>query len=79
MTDEELAKITAPTLITVGSADILTTPDHARDLYRGITDSELVIVEDGGHAYYSEDPGTFASLQLGWTLRHSSSSAPVSR
>lgn len=70
MTDDELAKITAPTLVTVGSADILTTPDHARDLHRGIPDSELVIVEDGGHAYYSESPGTFASLQLGWALRH---------
>lgn len=71
MTDDELAKITAPTLVTVGSADILTTPDHARDLHRGIADAELVIVEDGGHAYYSESPGTFAALQLGWTLRHS--------
>ncbi|HWL79153.1 alpha/beta fold hydrolase [Microbacterium sp.] len=71
MTDEELAKITAPTLITVGSEDILTTPRHAHDLYRGIRGSELVTVEDGGHAYYSENPGLFASLQLGWVLRHS--------
>ena len=71
MTDEELAKITAPTLITVGSEDILTTPAHADDLYRGIKGSELVTVEDGGHAYYSENPGLFASLQLGWVLRNS--------
>lgn len=71
MTDEELAKITAPTLVTVGSEDILTTPDHARDLYRGIADAELVVVEGGGHAYYAESPDLFASMQLGWTLRHS--------
>ncbi len=71
MTDEELAKITAPTLITVGSEDILTTPRHAQDLYRGIAGAELVTVEDGGHAYYSENPGLFASLQLGWVLRQS--------
>lgn len=70
MTDEELAEITAPTLVTVGSADILTTPEHARDLHRGIRGSELVVVEDGGHAYYAESPALFASLQLGWTLRH---------
>ncbi|MFT4028796.1 MAG: alpha/beta hydrolase [Protaetiibacter sp.] len=71
MTDDELAKITAPTLITVGSGDILTAPDHARDLHRGIRGSELVTVESGGHAYYSEQPGLFAALQLGWTLRQS--------
>lgn len=71
MTDDELAKITAPTLITVGSEDILTTPAHAHDLYRGIAGSELLTIEDGGHAYYSENPALFASLQLGWVLRHS--------
>lgn len=71
MTDDELAKITAPTLITVGSADILTTPEHARVLHRGIRGSELLTVENGGHAYYSEEPALFASLQLGWTLRQS--------
>lgn len=73
MTDEELAKIVAPTLVTVGSEDILTTPDHARDLYRGISDAELLVVEGGGHAYYAEDPGLFASIQMGWALRHSAS------
>lgn len=70
MTDEELAKITAPTIVTVGSEDILTTPDHSRDLYRGITGAELVVVEGGGHAYYAENPGLFASIQMGWTLRN---------
>ncbi|MBF0673362.1 MAG: alpha/beta fold hydrolase [Salinibacterium sp.] len=70
MTDEELAKITAPTLVTVGSEDILTTPDHARDLHRGIKNAELLVVEGGGHAYYAEDPNLFASIQLGWTLRN---------
>jgi pimeloyl-ACP methyl ester carboxylesterase len=70
MTDEELAKITAPTLVTVGTADILTTVDHAHDLYRGIANAELVTVEGGGHAYYTENPGLFAALQLGWVLRH---------
>ena len=71
MSDEELAKISAPTLVTVGSDDILTTPAHARDLLRGIADAHLVTVEGGGHAYYAEDPAFFASIQLGWVLRHS--------
>lgn len=71
MTDDELAKIEAPTLITVGAADILTTPELARDLHRGIRDAELLTVAGGGHAYYSETPALFAALQLGWTLRHS--------
>ncbi|WP_306823818.1 alpha/beta fold hydrolase [Microbacterium jiangjiandongii] len=70
MTDEELAKITAPTLVTVGTEDILTTPDNARDLYRGIAGAELLVVEGGGHAYYAESADLFASVQLGWTLRH---------
>lgn len=70
MTDDELAKITAPTLITVGSADIITTPDHSAELHRGIAGSELVTIAGGGHAYYSENPGLFAGLQLGWVLGH---------
>ncbi|MFC5751021.1 alpha/beta fold hydrolase [Actinomadura rugatobispora] len=71
MSDEELAKISSPTLVTVGTEDILTTAAHARDLYRGIAGAQLVTVEGGGHAYYAEDPAFFASLQLGWVLRHS--------
>jgi 3-oxoadipate enol-lactonase len=71
MSDEELAKITAPTLVTVGTEDILTTPAHARDLHRGIADAELVTVEGGGHAYYTENPGLFAAIQMGWVQRHS--------
>ncbi|WP_214105263.1 alpha/beta fold hydrolase [Acrocarpospora catenulata] len=70
MSDEELGKISSPTLITVGTEDILTTPDRAAHLHRAIPDSRLVTIEGGGHAYYAEVPQLFASVQLGWVLTH---------
>lgn len=71
LTDEELGQITTPTLVTVGSEDILTTPRHAAHIHRMIPDSKLVTIDGAAHAYYSEEPDIFAAIQLGWTLRNS--------
>jgi 3-oxoadipate enol-lactonase len=71
MSEEDLGKITSPTLITVGTEDILTTPSRAAQLHRAIGGSHLVTIEGGGHAYYAEVPQLFAGVQLGWVLTHS--------
>lgn len=70
MSLEELRRITAPTLITVGSDDILTTPENAKHLNRSIAGSKLITVQGGGHGYYIAEPDVVAMLQAGWVLRH---------
>lgn len=70
MTDDDLAAITAPTLITAGGDDIMTTVDNAKHLHRGIAESRLAIVAGAGHVYYFEDPVLTAALQGGWIAQH---------
>ncbi|MFT4028809.1 MAG: alpha/beta hydrolase [Protaetiibacter sp.] len=72
MTVEDLARITAPTLITVGSDDISTTPENAKHLWRSIPGSRLVTIEGGGHGVYISEPDLVASLTAGWVLRQHS-------
>lgn len=71
MSPEDLASITAPTLITAGAEDIMTPLDNARHLHRSIPGSRLVTVDGAGHVYYFEDPVLTASLQAGWIAQHS--------
>jgi len=70
MSDEELGRITSPTLITVGSDDILTTPEDAKHLWRSIPGSRLITVQGGGHGYYIDEPDLVAMLQAGWVAQH---------
>lgn len=69
MTDEELATITAPALVTVGSDDILTPPFMAAELAAAVPGAKLLTVAGGGHGYYLEEPELLASIQLGWILQ----------
>lgn len=48
--DEQIKSITVPTLIIIGDKDIIT-PEHAIELHRQITNSELAIIP-GGHGEY---------------------------
>ncbi|MBF0673358.1 MAG: alpha/beta hydrolase [Salinibacterium sp.] len=70
MTVEDLQGITAPTLITVGSDDISTTPDNAKHLWRNIPNARLVTIEGGGHGMYISEPDLVATLTEGWVRRH---------
>lgn len=70
MTNEELAQITMPALVTVGDEDILTTPTMSRELAAAIPGAKLVTVGGGGHGYYLEEPGLLAAIQMGWILQH---------
>jgi pimeloyl-ACP methyl ester carboxylesterase len=48
--DEQIKSITAPALIIIGDKDLIT-PEHALELHRQITNSELAIIP-GGHGEY---------------------------
>ena len=47
-TNDEMQRITAPTLIIVGDGDIVT-PEHAVEMFRTITEAQLCVVPHVGH------------------------------
>lgn len=62
--DAELESIKAPTLIIVGDRDLIT-PEHALEMHRLITNSELAIIP-GGHGEYI---GEITTLKPGYSER----------
>lgn len=65
-----LGSITAPTLITFGAHDLVTSTRFAEPLESGIADSEVVVFDDLSHAGLHEDPETFNRASLDFLLRH---------
>ena len=59
---EELAAITAPTLVIVGSEDSATTPAKAEVIAAGIKDSRLEVLAGAGHVSTLEDPDGVTAL-----------------
>lgn len=57
--DEQIKSIKAPTLIIIGDKDIIT-PEHAIEIHRKITNSELAIIP-GGHGEYIGEVTTITS------------------
>ncbi|HET6632941.1 MAG TPA: alpha/beta hydrolase [Rhodanobacteraceae bacterium] len=55
----ELPRISAPTLIVVGSDDLICSPTQAGILHRGIPHSKLLLIEDAGHFPFIEQPEAF--------------------
>lgn len=53
---DELANISLPTLIMVGTQDVATIPAKAERIHAQITDSQLVYIEGGGHTSSIEEP-----------------------
>ena len=47
-TNEELARIQAPTLLVIGDRDIVT-PEHAVEMFRAIPGAQLCVVPNAGH------------------------------
>ena len=62
--------ITVPTLITVGSADRTTMPAASRFMHERIKGSELVIFDNAGHFPMFQVKDEFASVSLGFMLKH---------
>lgn len=65
-----LGRISAPTLITFGAHDIVTSTRFAKDFTDGIDDTELVVFDHLSHAGLHEDPEAFNSTSLDFLGRH---------
>jgi 3-oxoadipate enol-lactonase len=64
-----LPTVTAPTLVLVGSQDILTPQADAEELVELIPDSELAVIQGGAHGFMVENFGTFNRLVLDFLTR----------
>ena len=67
---DRLHRITAPTLVTVGTFDLALPPMYAREVANAIPGSELVLFEGGGHLHNLEDPEEFNAVTLDFLRRH---------
>ena len=66
-----LGSVYAPTLITYGRHDIVTSTRFAAPLTEAIADTELFVFEDCAHAAIYENPEGFNRQTLGFLQRHS--------
>ena len=75
----ELPRITCPTLVAVGEADQLTTPEHAQEIAGAIPGARLHTVAGAGHMLTMEQPQAVTSLLMAWldTLPGLNSPHPV--
>jgi len=72
---DELATITAPTLVVVGEQDVITGPAESRVLADGIPGAELVSVDGAGHLVNQERPDVVnAVLRKHWSRRRGATS-----
>jgi pimeloyl-ACP methyl ester carboxylesterase len=65
-----LGEIRAPTLVTFGAHDLVTSTRFAKPLTSGIVDSELVVFDHLSHAGLHEDPDAFNGATVEFLLRH---------
>jgi pimeloyl-ACP methyl ester carboxylesterase len=65
-----LGKILAPTLVTFGAHDLVTSTRFAEPLTNGIANSELVVFDHLSHAGLHEDPDAFNGATVEFLLRH---------
>ncbi|HTX29093.1 MAG TPA: alpha/beta hydrolase [Streptosporangiaceae bacterium] len=68
---QALASIQAPTLITYGRHDIVTSTRFAKPLSEGIADSEVHVFENCAHAAIYEDVDGFNEVTLAWLRERS--------
>jgi pimeloyl-ACP methyl ester carboxylesterase len=65
-----LGQIQAPTLVTYGAHDIVTSTRFAEPITSAIAGSELTVFEHLSHAGLHEDPDAFNGATLDFLLRH---------
>jgi pimeloyl-ACP methyl ester carboxylesterase len=75
----DLPRITCPTLVAVGEADQLTTPEQAQEIAGAIPGARLHSVAGAGHMLTMEQPGAVTALLLDWldSLAGPASARPV--
>ncbi|GMQ26159.1 alpha/beta fold hydrolase [Algoriphagus sp. oki45] len=64
--EEELSKITCPTLIMVGDEDVATKPEKAKFIQMGISGAELHRIPGAGHSSCIEKPDVVNQLIIDW-------------
>jgi proline iminopeptidase len=69
--ESQLAKITAPTQVTFGRYDVVTSTRFAEPLTHNIKNTELVIFEGCSHAPIYEKVDEFNRTTLDFLQRHS--------
>lgn len=69
-TRDRLARISAPTLITVGELDIFTPMAFSRAIHERVVGSELVVFPGCGHVHHWEDLARFNRTVLEFLRRH---------
>ena len=73
---DRLCKIACPTLLVWGRQDRITPPDVAEEMARGISRSELVWLDECGHAPMMEHPREFAQAVGRWWERTVTAGGP---
>jgi 3-oxoadipate enol-lactonase len=73
--EPHLAKIKAPTLITFGRYNLITSVRYAVPMQRSIPSTELIIFENASHGPIYEIPDEFNQKTLAFLKKHSSSAA----
>jgi pimeloyl-ACP methyl ester carboxylesterase len=64
--EEELTKITCPTLVIVGDEDVATTPQKAAFIHQGIAGAKLETIVGAGHSSCIEKPEEVNRLLKDW-------------
>jgi pimeloyl-ACP methyl ester carboxylesterase len=57
--EERVSRITAPTLVLTGDADIIVPVQNSRNLAARIPGAQLVVIEGGSHTFFIEQAGEF--------------------
>jgi pimeloyl-ACP methyl ester carboxylesterase len=71
----DLALIGCPSLVIVGSHDVLMPPRWSEELSDAIPDSELLVLDRSGHFGHLEEPERFADAVRGFVERKSAAAA----
>lgn len=61
-----LPALRCPLLVVVGEADMVTPPEHAREIAAAVPHARLETVARAGHMLTMEQPGRVTELLLGW-------------
>ena len=77
--EKQLSRITAPTQITFGTHDLITSKRFAKPLTENIRNSELLIFDQCSHAPNFEKVDEFNQRTLAFLQRHTSVGAAASR
>jgi pimeloyl-ACP methyl ester carboxylesterase len=61
-----LPALTVPTLVVVGDGDLLTPPEHAREIAAAIAGAQLLLLPGAGHMLTLEQPVQVSTVLLDW-------------